>query len=171
MHKSIFYHIILILSLPFFSCAGKSGNGQSNKIFEVYKIIIISPYGCFQEIEITSKGIGIFKSGLKNGNIMDEDVGMDSLINTDSFHIQKEEHLKKINNYITSLLDSSYKRGGAKHDAYRYKFSIDGVSKIDQTGYSKNVYEILNLLINYLPLSNDKCEFFELFKKSMHRSD
>ncbi len=168
MHRSALYHIgILFLLLSFFSCANRGGNTQSDKAFGVCKVQLISPYGCFQEIEFTDNGNGYLKSGLHSGSTSDDNVRLDTVFSIDSFHIQKEQDLKNIRSIIASILGAANEKGVAKTDAYRHRLFVDGVSKIDLYGLSKVLHELLSHLINYLPLSNDKCEFFELYKKSM----
>ena len=165
MLKSVLYHITVVLSLIFFSCAGRNNN-QSDKVFAVCTIETVSPYGCYQEIKITSNGESYLKSGLYSGSIKDETVSLDTVFSVDSFYLQKED-LKNVHNVIASILKKENIKGAAKTDTYRHKLFIDGVSKIDIYGLSKDLQELLKHVINYLPPSNEKCEFFELFKKSI----
>lgn len=168
MNKLVSYIGIFIFLLSFFSCADKNDDTRMDKIFGVCKVQIISPYGCFQEIEFTENGEGNLKSGLYSGIITDGDIHLDTVFSIDSFHIQKEEDLKSIRNTITSILGAANEKGGSKADAYRHRLFIDGVYKSDLYGLSKVLHDLLSRLVNYLPLSNDKCEFFGLFKKSMY---
>ena len=118
MHKSAFYHMgIFFLLLSFFSCANRGGNTQSDKAFGVCKVQIISPYGCFQEIEFTDNGNGYLKSGLHSGSASDENIRLDTVFSIDSFHIQKEQDLKNIRNIITSILGAANEKGVVKPDS------------------------------------------------------
>ncbi|HRH45489.1 MAG TPA: hypothetical protein PKY82_27875 [Pyrinomonadaceae bacterium] len=171
MFKSVFCSIILFIAVSVFSCADKNDGDKSNdKTFKTCKMVVISPYGCYQEIEFTGQGEGLLKSGLRDGDIIDEDVRFDTLFSIDSFYIKNEQDLKGVHRIIKSILDNTDMKKGHKDDAYRCKLFIDGVNKIDIYSLSKDLHELLRYLINYLPLSNDKCEFFELFKKSLQSS-
>lgn len=138
---------------------------------QVCKIIVISPYACINEIEFTEKGDGVLKTGLTNGNITDENVHLDTIYSVDSFHILKGRQVKKINMQVLSLLKRDSLKGYPKNDAFRFRVFVNNTSKVDVYGGVREVNRILELLVDYLPLSNDKCKFFELFKKSIHRSD
>lgn len=169
MYNLNFFPVILATAMSLFSCAVRSNIHQpGDAVFKVCQIVIISPYGCYQEIEINSCGAGYLKSGLYNGNIKDENVILDTIFSIDSFYIQGERDLKKIHGIIKSILNKENIKGGAKTDTYRHKLFVDEINKIDTYGLSKDLQELLKQMIIYLPLSNDKCEFFELLKNKYY---
>lgn len=171
MYRLAFHCVALfILSLLFIACVSKSDKSKQDKVFEVCRVVIASPYGCYQEIEFTDKGDGVLKSGLHNGTITGVGVSLDTLFSADSFHIKEGQDLKNIRSVIKSVLSSKNVKGGPRSDAYRHQLFIDEINKVDIYGLSKDLQELLKYLINYLPLSTDKCEFFELFKKSISSS-
>jgi hypothetical protein len=161
MNKIFINSLITLLLFPSFSSA-EAAKGYLNKSFDTFAIRIISPYGCYEEVRLTKFGLGMYKSGLHDGNSEAENITLTSLYVADSFFVRRAKDLKKLNKLIASLKGDSI-RGNFKYDAYRFQASIDGIQKVDVYGNTVSINEILKILIKYLPLSNAKCEFLKLY--------
>ena len=148
------------------SCTQVEDKRKSQYGFKVCKLITISPYGCYQELEVTDERAGVIRSGLKRGNVSDKDVSMDTLFYIDSFLLRRED-MGNVNKIIISILDSGQIISGPKHDAYRHRLFVDNVEIVDIYGLSVQLRDLLKEMIGYLPVSKDNCEFFELFRKTI----
>jgi len=125
------------------------------------EITVISPYGCYQQVDFNELGFGQISTGLKDGEIMDPNVRMDTVIVIDSFHITNVADRDSLYNITKRIKSMPLHKGNRKEDAYRVKISIDGVLKVDEYGTSITTFELFKLLIKYLP-NHEQCEFFGL---------
>jgi hypothetical protein len=169
MKKMFFCYFYLFLSLAIFSCSNENKKSQNNRAFENSKIVILSPYGCYQEIEFNFKGEGYLKTALYSGSILDGNVKLDTIFKIDSFHIQDTQRLSEIHKILQSVIDTESVKVGFKNDTYRNKLFVNDSCKINVYGLTNRLSELLNCLIYYLPTSNEKCEFLSLFKKAKNK--
>lgn len=165
----------LFLSFLFF-CRNKPNNNPKSN--QVCRIVVISPYGCINEIKFTEIGSGIFKSGISNGSITDTNTEIDTVLSIDTFRITNLEHLELINTYVQSFLLADNLIGYPKQDAFRFRIFVNDLNKVDVYGGIIEVNRILESLIEYLPLSKDKCNFLKQFywrgvalRTSQHKAD
>ena len=149
--------------LTILACFNKNGSGNLEKSH--YRLVIISPYGCYQLIEFDKSGSGILQSGLKDGDIFEKNVVLDTLLASDSFYIADKIDLYDLSSLLDSLSKSEFRNGNRKNDAHRIKVFIHDLLKIDEYGVSVETFRIFSILMKYLPL-HDQCDFFKLLKES-----
>jgi hypothetical protein len=133
--------------------------------FKNLKILVISAYGCANELDLDSSGLGSWKSGSASGGYDKKADHLDSIFTVDKLSVGKKRDLDSLKNYISSLFKMKEIKHSMQRDTYHFELFIDGVQKVDMYGNNKQVYHILHILIKYFPPKlKDRCEFLRLFK-------
>lgn len=136
---------------------------KSKAVFSEISIVIYSPYGCINEINVSSSGQGRFRSGIKSSDENNERI--DSTTYENTFDINGKDNLNPIMREIEKLKQAKDQITGYKSDAYRYLFIVDGVIKIDVYGSNEFFDNFLLEIFKYLPMEKGPCEYWKLFEK------
>ena len=152
------------LALIFCFCNSNSFGQDSAKKYDSCSLIIYSPYSCYYKFSILPNGYIDLKNYFQN--VAKVDSG-DSLFWEQSIRLSIKKEISGINNIITNIKRSDSLISTHAFDTYNYEVIIDDQRYISTYGSNKNIYSLLVILDKHLKIINDRCGFFELFRKTI----
>lgn len=165
MFRTLFIKIAIgLFSVWYLSCngVGSSKNEIISKSYKHVRIIINSPYSCYNEINLDNTGAGISIFGFRNSNQSDR------IKSKKDFSISSDNDKKRIDDIINTIASRSPISSPYMDDGYRFILTINDKQYIDVYGQDSLLSHALKIVAPYIQNDvNNECDFFTLFKRTL----
>lgn len=133
-----------------------------------FRILINSPYGCYNDILLDSMGSGIDIFGFRPSP---QATGKDTIVRKKQFIIRTDNDKAKIWQTITDIESRKAIKSSLGNDSYHFTLTINDQKLIDISGEDSLTTRILMVLSPYIQ-NNDsiECDYFTLLKRAQKKS-
>jgi hypothetical protein len=156
-----FYAVLALVYAGIVSCHSDPSHDMSSSNFKTLQLQISSPFGCYDDIELESSGLGTSAYGLFDSE------QRKVVKQQRRFEILSDSDKRDINLLIGRMQQRPLVSSGTGHDLYHFLLVADSVKLIDKYAQDSLLDKLLTKLTPYVVEENNECDFFYLFKKTM----
>jgi hypothetical protein len=151
---------IVLFYIAFFGCKNIRSSETKPDYFPNLQVEMRSPYGCYNEIQLDSTGLGSSIYGFRN----DHDTTIKS---RRQFTINSDSDKSKILAIMTRIQSRGPVSSPPGFDEYHFILMLGGTKFVDKYGGDSLVHKLSEALLHYVQIKeNGECDYFNLITKT-----